>query len=103
MVNTSVGDSGVVGKVILSAFKRRQDRLRTRSPLAEIQTGFDGVSFEAVPEIVSSTVRAARAVVKPPGKRVRRFNENLAVMRALWADGNASFDGDFYKFKNLKN
>jgi len=37
-----------------------------------------------------------------PGKRVRRFKENLAVMRALWADGNASFDGDFYKFENLR-
>lgn len=38
----------------------------------------------------------------PRGRRIRRFNENLAVMRALWADENASFDGDFYKFKNLR-
>ena len=32
----------------------------------------------------------------PRGRRVRRFAESLAVMRALWAEGAAEFSGEFF-------
>ena len=31
-----------------------------------------------------------------PGRRVRRFTESLAVMRALWSERQATFHGDFF-------
>lgn len=33
----------------------------------------------------------------PTGRRVRRFTESLAVMRALWAEREARFSGEFFR------
>ena len=33
----------------------------------------------------------------PAGRRVRHFEESLAVMKALWVQARTSFDGDFWK------
>ena len=34
--------------------------------------------------------------LRPPGPRVRRFDESLAVLRSLLDDGAATFDGEFH-------
>ena len=36
-----------------------------------------------------------------PEVRVRRFLEIIRVMRALWADGGASYEGTFYKLNDV--
>ena len=40
--------------------------------------------------------------VVPYAQRGRYSNEFLAVLRALWADDDASFSGEFFAFENLK-
>jgi probable F420-dependent oxidoreductase len=37
----------------------------------------------------------------PVGRRVRRLREGVDVLRALWADGEASYDGEFYRFAGV--
>src|SRR4051812_29785825 len=37
----------------------------------------------------------------PAGQRGRRLEEGVQVVRALWADGEAAYDGDFYSFTGV--
>ena len=37
----------------------------------------------------------------PVGRRVRRFNEAVAVMRALWSEKEADVEGELYRFSGL--
>jgi probable F420-dependent oxidoreductase len=37
----------------------------------------------------------------PTGHRARRLWEGVHVLRALWADGDAVYDGDFYRFAGV--
>jgi probable F420-dependent oxidoreductase len=37
----------------------------------------------------------------PAGRRGRRLEEGVEVLRALWADGEAAYDGDFYSFAGI--
>ena len=37
-----------------------------------------------------------------PGRRVRRFTESLAVMRALWSERKATFHGDFFDLDDIR-
>jgi probable F420-dependent oxidoreductase len=37
----------------------------------------------------------------PVGRRARRLREGVEVLRALWADGEASYDGEFYRFAGV--
>jgi probable F420-dependent oxidoreductase len=37
----------------------------------------------------------------PAGRRARRLREGVDVLRALWADGAATYDGDLYRFADL--
>ena len=37
----------------------------------------------------------------PDGSRVRRFNENLQIMRSLWSGKDVSFDGELYSFADV--
>jgi probable F420-dependent oxidoreductase len=36
-----------------------------------------------------------------PATRGARTDESVAVLRALWADGGASFDGEFFSFEDV--
>ena len=38
----------------------------------------------------------------PTGHRARRLEEGVAVLRALWADGDASYDGEYYRFAGVR-
>jgi alkanesulfonate monooxygenase SsuD/methylene tetrahydromethanopterin reductase-like flavin-dependent oxidoreductase (luciferase family) len=42
----------------------------------------------------------ARAFGLDPSERPRRMAESIAAMRLLWADGPASFKGEFWQFEN---
>ena len=37
----------------------------------------------------------------PAGNRARRLREGVEVLRALWADGEAAYDGEFYRFAGV--
>jgi len=37
----------------------------------------------------------------PTGRRVRRLVEGVEVLRALWADGEADYEGELYRFSGL--
>ena len=37
----------------------------------------------------------------PTGHRARRLGEGVEVLRALWADGRAAYDGEFYRFAGV--
>lgn len=37
----------------------------------------------------------------PTGHRARRLEEGVEVLRRLWADGEAAYDGDFYRFAGV--
>src|SRR6266496_3300799 len=37
----------------------------------------------------------------PVGHRARRLREGVEVLRALWADGEAAYDGEFYRFAGV--
>jgi len=37
----------------------------------------------------------------PAGQRARRLEEGVEVLRTLWADGEASYDGQFYRFGRM--
>jgi probable F420-dependent oxidoreductase len=37
----------------------------------------------------------------PAGHRARRLEEGVEVLRRLWADGEAAYDGDFYRFAGV--
>ena len=37
----------------------------------------------------------------PTGHRARRLSEGVEVLRALWADGQAAYDGDVYRFAGV--
>jgi probable F420-dependent oxidoreductase len=37
----------------------------------------------------------------PTGHRARRLQESVEVLRALWADGEAAYDGEFYRFAGV--
>ena len=37
----------------------------------------------------------------PAGHRGRRLREGVEVLRALWADGQAAYDGEFYRFAGV--
>jgi probable F420-dependent oxidoreductase len=37
----------------------------------------------------------------PTGHRARRLQEGVEVLRALWADGEAAYDGEFYRFAGV--
>src|SRR3954466_13669111 len=37
----------------------------------------------------------------PTGHRAHRLEEGVAVLRALWADGAATYDGEIYSFAEL--
>ena len=38
----------------------------------------------------------------PSGRRVKRLTESLAVMRALWSERKASYDGEFFQLKDIR-
>ncbi len=38
----------------------------------------------------------------PAGRRVKRLRESLAVMRALWSERKASYDGEFFQLKDIR-
>jgi probable F420-dependent oxidoreductase len=38
----------------------------------------------------------------PAGHRARRLREGVEVLRALWADGDATHDGELYRFADLR-
>ena len=38
----------------------------------------------------------------PSGRRITRFTESLAVMRALWSDGAARYEGDFFRLDETR-
>lgn len=38
----------------------------------------------------------------PPGRRVKRLTESLAVMRALWSERKASYEGEFFQLKDIR-
>ncbi|MXY72908.1 MAG: TIGR03619 family F420-dependent LLM class oxidoreductase [Dehalococcoidia bacterium] len=38
----------------------------------------------------------------PAGRRVKRMTESLAVMRALWSERKASYDGEFFQLKDIR-
>lgn len=42
------------------------------------------------------------AAMNVPGHRGRRANETLEVMRTIWADESASYDGEYYSFQDLE-
>jgi probable F420-dependent oxidoreductase len=37
----------------------------------------------------------------PTGQRGRRLEESVEVLRAIWADGHATYHGDFYRFEDV--
>jgi probable F420-dependent oxidoreductase len=37
----------------------------------------------------------------PTGSRARRLREGVEVLRALWSDGEAAYDGEFYRFAGV--
>ena len=37
----------------------------------------------------------------PTGQRGRRLQEGVEVLRAIWADGHATYHGDFYRFEDV--
>ena len=37
----------------------------------------------------------------PKDRRLRRLSEGVEVMKALWADGNANFDGELWKLSDV--
>jgi probable F420-dependent oxidoreductase len=37
----------------------------------------------------------------PTGQRGRRLQEGVEVLRAIWADGRATYHGDFYRFEDV--
>jgi probable F420-dependent oxidoreductase len=37
----------------------------------------------------------------PTGHRARRLEEGVEVLRALWAEGQAAYDGEFYRFAGV--
>jgi probable F420-dependent oxidoreductase len=37
----------------------------------------------------------------PTGHRARRLEEGVDVLRALWAEGQAAYDGEFYRFAGV--
>jgi probable F420-dependent oxidoreductase len=37
----------------------------------------------------------------PTGHRARRLEEGVAVLRVLWADGAAAYDGEYYRFAGV--
>jgi probable F420-dependent oxidoreductase len=37
----------------------------------------------------------------PAGSRARRLREGVEVLRALWADGEATYEGEFYRFAGV--
>jgi probable F420-dependent oxidoreductase len=45
--------------------------------------------------------RAAGGLGLPTGHRARRLAEGVEVLRALWADGPADYDGEFYRFAGV--
>ena len=38
----------------------------------------------------------------PSGRRVRRLTESLAVMRALWSERKANYEGEFFQLKDIR-
>ena len=38
----------------------------------------------------------------PAGHRARRLREGVEVLHALWADGEAAYDGEFYRFEGVR-
>lgn len=38
----------------------------------------------------------------PPGRRVKRLTESLAVMQALWSERKASYEGEFFQLKDIR-
>jgi probable F420-dependent oxidoreductase len=44
---------------------------------------------------------AAAVLGLPAGRRARRLREGVAVLRALWAEGEAAYDGEFYRFAGV--
>lgn len=42
------------------------------------------------------------AAMAIPGHRGRRANETIEVMRTIWEDESASYDGEYYSFRNLE-
>lgn len=38
----------------------------------------------------------------PAGRRVKRLTESLAVMRALWSERKATYDGEFFQLKDIR-
>jgi probable F420-dependent oxidoreductase len=45
--------------------------------------------------------RRAGLVFEPPGVRVSRLEEAIAVLKGLWGDGPFSFDGEHYRIEEL--
>src|SRR4051794_16011225 len=50
---------------------------------------------------MTSDYEAAGLVLDPPGVRVSRFEEALAVVMGLFADGPFAFSGEFYEISGL--
>ena len=46
------------------------------------------------------STNAAFGIAK--GRRIRRFTESLAVMRALWSEREATFAGDFFQLEDTR-
>jgi probable F420-dependent oxidoreductase len=44
----------------------------------------------------------AAALGLPTGHRAQRLEEGVEVLRALWADGEATYEGELYRFKDLR-
>jgi probable F420-dependent oxidoreductase len=44
---------------------------------------------------------AAAGLGLPTGSRARRLREGVEVMRAVWADGAATYEGELYRFADL--
>lgn len=38
----------------------------------------------------------------PAGRRVKRLTESLAVMRTLWSERKATYDGEFFQLKDIR-
>ena len=38
----------------------------------------------------------------PSGRRVKRLTESLAVMRALWSERKATYEGEFFQLKDIR-
>ena len=82
MVSVFEGDSGVVRKVSVSAFKRRRDRFQSRSPRRDIEA-FCWHWFVKWVRYFEKMVRSRGFVKQRFVKLVRYFEENFVAENAV--------------------